>query len=225
MPDFRFAAWQSKCYDGSPNVSKTPDSRISLSKSQPISSKIDIINQRNQYNRINHSNHNLTNNYNNNNNNRISNTSLQHYKNQQLPPHLDPHNPDDLAYQTTLNSPNKYYYKNSQNSYSSTINSNNPTHSGTTHYYTNNRSVNETNEMDDHTITDNRQFTERRKKTVRFDGQDSDEFSRWENERQGSQDSTTKDSGIDTSSTFTSSEDSNRGDLPKVYYCKKGIKK
>lgn len=72
--------------------------------------------------------------------------------------------------------------------------------------------------MDDHTITDNRQFTERRKKTVRFDGQDSDEFSRWENERQGSQDSTTKDSGIDTSSTFTSSEDSNRGDLPKVYY-------
>lgn len=77
--------------------------------------------------------------------------------------------------------------------------------------------------MDDHTITDNRQFTERRKKTVRFDGQDSDEFSRWENERQGSQDSTTKDSGIDTSSTFTSSEDSNRGDLPKVYYYKKGI--
>jgi regulating synaptic membrane exocytosis protein 2 len=51
---------------------------------------------------------------------------------------------------------------------------------------------------------------------VRFDGQDSDEFSRWESERQGSQDSTTKDSGIDTSSTFTSSEDSNRGDGPKV---------
>lgn len=51
---------------------------------------------------------------------------------------------------------------------------------------------------------------------MRFDGQDSDEFSRWESERQGSQDSTTKDSGIDTSSTFTSSEDSNRGDGPKV---------
>lgn len=198
-------------------MSKTADSRISLSKSQPISSKTDIINQRNQYNRINHSNHNLTNNYNNNNNNRISNSSQQHYKNQQLPPHLDPHNSDDLAYQTSVNSPTKYYYKNSQNSYASTINSNNPTHSG--NYYTNNRSVNETIEMDEqHASTDNRQFTERRKKTVRFDGQDSDEFSRWENERQGSQDSTTKDSGIETSSTFTSSEDSNRGDLPKVYY-------
>ncbi|XP_037808542.1 uncharacterized protein LOC119601591 isoform X9 [Lucilia sericata] len=34
----------------------------------------------------------------------------------------------------------------------------------------------------------------------------------WDSERQGSQDSATKDSGIDTSSTFTSSEDSNRGD-------------
>lgn len=75
---------------------------------------------------------------------------------------------------------------------------------------------------------DQRLYTERRKKTVRFDGQDSqqqhqqqsnltnDEWSRWESERQGSQDSTTKDSGIDTSSTFTSSEDSNRGDGPKV---------
>uniref|UniRef100_A0A182TPE1 C2 domain-containing protein n=1 Tax=Anopheles melas TaxID=34690 RepID=A0A182TPE1_9DIPT len=52
-------------------------------------------------------------------------------------------------------------------------------------------------------------------KTVRFDGQDSDDWSRWESERQGSQDSATKDSGIDTSSTFTSSEDSNRGDGPK----------
>uniref|UniRef100_A0A182MUZ4 Regulating synaptic membrane exocytosis protein 2 n=1 Tax=Anopheles culicifacies TaxID=139723 RepID=A0A182MUZ4_9DIPT len=45
--------------------------------------------------------------------------------------------------------------------------------------------------------------------------QDSDDWSRWESERQGSQDSATKDSGIDTSSTFTSSEDSNRGDGPK----------
>ncbi|CAO1439599.1 unnamed protein product [Diamesa serratosioi] len=126
--------------------------------------------------------------------------------------------PEHEAYQTSVNSPTKYYYKNnSQNSYSSTINSNNPTHSG--NYYPNNRSVNETIEMDEHTLADNRQFTERRKKTVRFDGQDSDEFSRWENERQGSQDSTTKDSGIDTSSTFTSSEDSNRGDLPKNSAC------
>lgn len=64
-------------------------------------------------------------------------------------------------------------------------------------------------------------FTERRgKKTVRFDGGTmvggpQDDWS-WEADRQGSQDSATKDSGIDTSSTFTSSEDSNRGDLPKV---------
>lgn len=43
------------------------------------------------------------------------------------------------------------------------------------------------------------------------------DWSRWEAERQGSQDSATKDSGIDTSSTFTSSEDSNRGDGPKVH--------
>ncbi|XP_044572839.1 uncharacterized protein LOC6501026 isoform X9 [Drosophila ananassae] len=42
------------------------------------------------------------------------------------------------------------------------------------------------------------------------------DWSRWESERQGSQDSATKDSGIDTSSTFTSSEDSNRGDGPKL---------
>ncbi|XP_058822025.1 regulating synaptic membrane exocytosis protein 1 isoform X8 [Topomyia yanbarensis] len=62
---------------------------------------------------------------------------------------------------------------------------------------------------------DSRRFTERRKKTVRFDGQDTDDWGRWESERQGSQDSATKDSGIDTSSTFTSSEDSNRGDGPK----------
>ncbi|XP_046804140.1 regulating synaptic membrane exocytosis protein 2 isoform X2 [Lucilia cuprina] len=38
----------------------------------------------------------------------------------------------------------------------------------------------------------------------------------WDSERQGSQDSATKDSGIDTSSTFTSSEDSNRGDGLKI---------
>ncbi|KAJ0181142.1 hypothetical protein K1T71_003227 [Dendrolimus kikuchii] len=80
--------------------------------------------------------------------------------------------------------------------------------------------------------SDNRRFTERRKKTVRFDGHEGaatfprggrdasaaphDWASlRWESERQTSQDSATKDSGIDTSSTFTSSEDSNRGDCPK----------
>lgn len=85
--------------------------------------------------------------------------------------------------------------------------------------------------------SDNRRFTERRKKTVRFDGHEgSATFPRggrdssaaphdwaslrWESERQTSQDSATKDSGIDTSSTFTSSEDSNRGDCPKVSSCK-----
>ncbi|KAL1513477.1 hypothetical protein ABEB36_002883 [Hypothenemus hampei] len=56
--------------------------------------------------------------------------------------------------------------------------------------------------------TDNRGFTERRKKTVRFDHQEGRQGS------QGSQDSH-RDSGIDTSSTFTSSEDSTRGDFPK----------
>lgn len=85
---------------------------------------------------------------------------------------------------------------------------------------------------------DNRRFTERRKKTVRFDGHEGAatfprggreapgaplEWAclRWESERQTSQDSATKDSGIDTSSTFTSSEDSNRGDCPKVYFLAK----
>lgn len=63
---------------------------------------------------------------------------------------------------------------------------------------------------------DSRRYTERRKKTVRFDGQESNDWTRWESERQNSQDSTTRDSGIDTSSTFTSSEDSNRGDGLKV---------
>lgn len=74
---------------------------------------------------------------------------------------------------------------------------------------------------------DARKFTERRKKTVRFDGHhDYGDWQtgggcggppmRWDSDRQGSQDSATKDSGIDTSSTFTSSEDSNRGDGPKV---------
>lgn len=64
---------------------------------------------------------------------------------------------------------------------------------------------------------DSRRYTERRKKTVRFDGQESNDSSRWGSERQNSQDSTTRDSGIDTSSTFTSSEDSNRGDGLKVF--------
>ncbi|XP_015173071.1 PREDICTED: regulating synaptic membrane exocytosis protein 2 isoform X1 [Polistes dominula] len=75
---------------------------------------------------------------------------------------------------------------------------------------------------------DSRRFTERRgKKTVRFYGgtnigssssHQEDDWS-WEvtdhSRQDGSQDSATKDSGIDTSSNFTSSEESNRGDLPK----------
>lgn len=59
----------------------------------------------------------------------------------------------------------------------------------------------------------NRRYVDRRKKTVRFDGQESNDWTRWDSERQNSQDSTTRDSGIDTSSTFTSSEDSNRGEV------------
>ena len=72
---------------------------------------------------------------------------------------------------------------------------------------------------------DKRRLTERRKKTVRFDGGHDPDSSiddgwmtlsnmdRWDTLRQGSQDSGTKDSGIETSSNFTSSEDSNRGDF------------
>lgn len=57
---------------------------------------------------------------------------------------------------------------------------------------------------------DNRVLSDKRKKTVRFDHHDG--------HRQGSQGSqeSHRDSGIDTSSTFTSSEDSTRGDFPKV---------
>lgn len=64
---------------------------------------------------------------------------------------------------------------------------------------------------------DSRRYTERPKKQVRFDGPDSSDWTRWDSERQNSQDSTTRDSGIDTSSTFTSSEDSNRGESLKVF--------
>lgn len=69
--------------------------------------------------------------------------------------------------------------------------------------------------------SDKRNLTERRKKTVRFDGGSGSgsfdagwmtvgNIDRWDSLRQGSQDSGTKDSGIETSSNFTSSEDSNR---------------
>lgn len=223
--EIKFAAWKSEYFDGAPTsrkISSSPTSdphRISLAKSQPISStiipsKLDI-HQRNQYNRVNHSSHI----YNNNNNNRIGSNS---HHNPLPSSHID-HNVDDLAYhhqhhQTTTTaslSPTKSY--NYYNRTSAT--QPNQTNSSSTHnYYSNSRFLSDTIDpyVDEQAAGDNRRFTERRKKTVRFDGQDSDEFSRWESERQGSQDSTTKDSGIDTSSTFTSSEDSNRGDGPKV---------
>jgi len=232
-------------FDGAPTKGRTilssptaTDPRISLAKSHPISStiipsKLDI-HQRNQYNRVNH----ISNNNNNNNNNRIASNS---YHSSLPSSHIDQSilNVDDLAYHhhhhhstttsSTSLSPTKSY--NYFNRTSAILQQSAPpttaTQSTTTtnsssayNYYPNNRYLNDTIDpyVDEQTASDNRRFTERRKKTVRFDGQDSDELSRWENERQGSQDSTTKDSGIDTSSTFTSSEDSNRGDGPKVYY-------
>lgn len=207
--------------------------RISLAKAQPIASttsKLDI-HQRNQYNRVNHSSHIYNNN---NNNNRIDSNSSKY----PLPSsHIDQslHNVDDLAYHhhynhpTLASSPTKtsssYNNYNYNNRTTSAILNQSNSGSSSYSYYSNSRYLSDTLDpyVDEQAAGDNRRFTERRKKTVRFDGQDSsaDEFSRWESERQESQDSTTKDSGIDTSSTFTSSEDSNRGDGPKVIFEKK----
>lgn len=222
-PNHKFAAWKSEYFDGAApttrQISSSPTSdrhRISLAKSQPISStiipsKLDI-HQRNQYNRVNHSSHTY-----NNNNNRIGSNS---YHNPLPSSHID-HNADDLAYH--------HLHHHTSSSTASTTTSLSPTKShnyynrtsatqSNQNYYSNSRYLSDSIDpyVDEQAAGDNRRYTERRKKTVRFDGQDSDEFSRWESERQGSQDSTTKDSGIDTSSTFTSSEDSNRGDGPKV---------
>lgn len=191
------------------------DPRISLAGSKPVSSssKLDI-HQRNQYNRVNHSSHIYNNN---NNNNRIGSNS---YHNPLPSSHID-HNVDDLTYHhhsttttTTTTTTSLSPTKSSYNFYNRTS----ATQPNQSNYYSNSRYLSDSIDpyVDEQAAGDNRRFTERRKKTVRFDGQDSDEFSRWESERQGSQDSTTKDSGIDTSSTFTSSEDSNRGDGPKV---------
>jgi hypothetical protein len=224
----KFAAWKNEYFDGAPTarkISSSPtsvaDPRISLAKSQPVSStiipsKLDI-HQRNQYNRVNHSSHI----YNNNNNNRIGSNS---YHNPLPSSHID--HSDDLALHhhhhttttaaTTSLSPTKSYNYYNRSSATQL----NQTNSSTHNYYSNSRYLSDSIDpyVDEQAAGDSRRFTERRKKTVRFDGQDSDEFSRWESERQGSQDSTTKDSGIDTSSTFTSSEDSNRGDGPKVEF-------
>lgn len=188
------------------------ETRISLAKAQPISSattKLDI-HQKNQYNRANHSSHTY-----NNNNNRIGGSSSYQNPSTHLPSsHIDQSN--DLAYHhptTSSISPTRSssYNTNYYNRTSAIFNQSNSSS------YSNNRFSSDTlDPYVEQAASDNRQFTERRKKTVRFDGQDLDELSRWESERQESQDSTTKDSGIDTSSTFTSSEDSNRGDGPKV---------
>lgn len=229
-------AW--KYFDGAPSrnyksISPTTtahldeSTRISLAKAQPVastitttSSKLDI-HQKNQYNRANHSsgvNHIYNNN--NNNNNRLGSSS---YQNPPLPSsHIDQsHHVDDLAYHHHLHhqqhhpstsiSPTK---SSSYNRTSAILNN----QSNSSYYSNSSRYLSDTLDpfVDEAATGDNRRFTERRKKTVRFDGQELDEFSRWESERQESQDSTTKDSGIDTSSTFTSSEDSNRGDGPKV---------
>jgi hypothetical protein len=239
-----FSAW--KYFDGSStsatktttsastirNYSTSPTANlgtggISLAKAQPISSsiagpaKLDI-HQRNQYNRVNHSSHTY-----NNNNNRIGSNS---YHNNPLPSsHIHDqslHNVDDLAtyhhhHYHLASSPTKssssYNNYNHNNRTSAILNQSN-SGSSSYSYLSNSRYPSDTLDpyVDEQAAGDSRRFTERRKKTVRFDGQDSDEFSRWESERQESQDSTTKDSGIDTSSTFTSSEDSNRGDGPKV---------
>lgn len=79
---------------------------------------------------------------------------------------------------------------------------------------------------------DKRRITERRKKTVRFDGGPTalagtladDEgwmtlgnAERWDGLRQTSAESAARDSGIDSSSNFTSSEDSTRGDFKVPY--------
>lgn len=217
QPHNPFTAW--KYFDGAPRnyPSTSPtnlgDTRISLAKAQPVSSattKLDI-HQKNQYNRANHSSHI----YNNNNNNRIGSSSsypITHLASS----HLDQSN--DLAYHhqqptssSSISPTRSSSHTNSYNRTSAIFNQSNSSHS-------NSRFSSDTLDpyVDEQAASDNRQFTERRKKTVRFDGQDLDELSRWESERQESQDSTTKDSGIDTSSTFTSSEDSNRGDGPKV---------
>lgn len=190
-----FAAYKTEYFESVariPSPQRTGDHRISLAKSYPVAggaippSKLDI-HQRNQYNNYNHS---------------RSSHPQNNYNSYNSTTHVDIHI-DDLAPPPSQSS---YYYRSSQNSQSSSSTHSNTNHTG--------RYV---HELEDHSAAaDSRRFTERRKKTVRFDGQDSDEFSRWENERQESQDSTTKDSGIDTSSTFTSSEDSNRGDVPKV---------
>ncbi|XP_058448582.1 uncharacterized protein LOC131428555 isoform X6 [Malaya genurostris] len=179
-------------------------SRLNPSVPEYRSRKLDV-QQRNSYNRTNHN----------------------RYQSQQTHSHSLQPLPQVVVADTTITSSaydnNNHQHSSShhQHSHQSVPQSHQPHNSQYQYIQQNSRyhSSSAVNEQPDpywDEPADSRRFTERRKKTVRFDGQDTDDWGRWESERQGSQDSATKDSGIDTSSTFTSSEDSNRGDGPKV---------
>lgn len=239
-----FAAWRTttgEYFDASTRTSRlTATSPTTLANSRLTSSaippsKLDI-HQRNQYNRVNHSSHiyNNSSTYSTTANNRIgtnnSNYHLPSSSSLLSSSRLDYHNhhrPSSLDETSTATKLSLNFYNNRTSSATQQSSSYQPSSSTQqSNYYSNSNNITSSSRsylgdtidpyVDEQAASDSRRFTERRKKTVRFDGQDSDEFSRWESERQGSQDSTTKDSGIDTSSTFTSSEDSNRGDGPKV---------
>ncbi|XP_058448577.1 regulating synaptic membrane exocytosis protein 2 isoform X2 [Malaya genurostris] len=178
-------------------------SRLNPSVPEYRSRKLDV-QQRNSYNRTNHN----------------------RYQSQQTHSHSLQPLPQVVVADTTITSSaydnNNHQHSSShhQHSHQSVPQSHQPHNSQYQYIQQNSRyhSSSAVNEQPDpywDEPADSRRFTERRKKTVRFDGQDTDDWGRWESERQGSQDSATKDSGIDTSSTFTSSEDSNRGDGPK----------
>ncbi|XP_055642504.1 uncharacterized protein LOC129779206 isoform X8 [Toxorhynchites rutilus septentrionalis] len=178
-------------------------SRLNPSQYDYRARKLDV-QQRNSYNRTNH--------------NRYQ-SQQTHLNNQQPLPQVVV--ADDAIISSTYDNNNHHHSSHHQQTHQSVPQSH-QVHNSQYQYIQQNsqyNSISAGNEQPDSywdEPADSRRFTERRKKTVRFDGQDSDDWGRWESERQGSQDSATKDSGIDTSSTFTSSEDSNRGDGPKV---------
>ncbi|XP_055642505.1 regulating synaptic membrane exocytosis protein 1 isoform X9 [Toxorhynchites rutilus septentrionalis] len=177
-------------------------SRLNPSQYDYRARKLDV-QQRNSYNRTNH--------------NRYQ-SQQTHLNNQQPLPQVVV--ADDAIISSTYDNNNHHHSSHHQQTHQSVPQSH-QVHNSQYQYIQQNsqyNSISAGNEQPDSywdEPADSRRFTERRKKTVRFDGQDSDDWGRWESERQGSQDSATKDSGIDTSSTFTSSEDSNRGDGPK----------
>lgn len=176
---------------------KSFETHTRLSNLVDNTTKLDVY-QRNTYNRTNHNRHNP------------SASTQSHQINPQIivddivqHDHQQPHISSSLAHhQQSHHNPNHQYHHQTQSQH---------------HSVAYDRYPNDLEPYWDETGTDSRRFTERRKKTVRFDGQEQqDDLDRWDTERQGSQDSATKDSGIETSSTFTSSEDSNRGDGLKV---------